>query len=200
MVVFVDHYPTIRNGNRVAKVLLDRDIPQYVEVNGCSYRVWDLRQPAQCSVCREFGHRALACPLSGRCRRCHQPGHMARECTQAWGTLFPVSRSTDLSMETEEVPATTASVIVPVNTTSIADVTVSTAVTTTAATVSTVPACYCSFDFVNCSAAPVVSTFCSMVTATAATDSTCSVSTVALFLRPLMLLVTPFRSPRVLVL
>ena len=47
---------------------------------------------------------------------------MARECTQAWGPLFPVSRSTDPSMETDEVPATTASVIVPVNMTTIADV------------------------------------------------------------------------------
>ena len=174
---FFDHYPTIRNGNRVAKVLLDRDIPQYVEVNGCSCRVWYVRQPAQCSVCREFGHRAPACPLSGRCRRCHQPGHVARECTQAWGPLFPVSRSTDLSIETE-LPATTASVIVPVNTTSIADVAVSTAVITTAATVSTVPATVPSTS-VNSSAAPV-STSCSTVTATAAaTDSTCSVSTVA---------------------
>ena len=81
-------------------------------------------------------------------------------------------------METDEVPATTASVIVPVNMTSIADVTVSTAVITTAATVSTVPATFPSTS-VNSSAAPV-STSCSTVTATAAaTDSTCSVSTVA---------------------
>ena len=169
IIIFFDHYPTVRNGNRVAKVLLDRDIPQFVEVNGCSCRVWYLRQPVQCSVCREFGHRAPACPLSGRCRRCHQPGHMARECTQAWGPLFPVSRSTDPSMETDEVPATTASIIVPVNMTSIADVTVSTAVITTAATVPS--------TLVNSSAAPV-STSCSTVTATA-TDSKCAVSTVA---------------------
>ena len=81
------------------------------------------------------------------------------------------------SIETE-LPATTASVIVPVNTTSIADVAVSTAVITTAATVSTVPATVPSTS-VNSSAAPV-STSCSTVTATAAaTDSTCSVSTVA---------------------
>ena len=103
---------------------------------------------------------------------------MARECTQAWGPLFPVSRSTDLSIETDEVPATTASVIVPVNATSIDDVILSTAVITTAATVSTVPATVPSTS-VNCSAAPV-STSCSTVTATAAaTDSTCSISTVA---------------------
>lgn len=35
------------------------------------------------SVC-ESGHRAPTCPLSGLCRRCRQPGHVAKECTQAW--------------------------------------------------------------------------------------------------------------------
>ena len=121
---FFDDYPSVRNGNRVAKVLLDRDIPQFAEVDGCNCRIWYPRQPPQCSVCKEFGHRAPACPLSGRCRRCHQPGHMARECTQAWGPSFSVSR-TDHSMEVEDdsgtsssaskdVPSTTASVTSPV--------------------------------------------------------------------------------------
>ena len=121
---FFDDYPSVRNGNRVAKVLLDRDIPQFAEVDGCNCRIWYPRQPPQCSVCKEFGHRAPACPLSGRCRRCHQSGHMARECTQAWGPSFSVSR-TDHSMEveddsdtssyaSEDVPSTTASVTSPV--------------------------------------------------------------------------------------
>ncbi|XP_044180034.1 uncharacterized protein LOC122961481 [Acropora millepora] len=119
---FFDEYPNVRNGNRVAKVLLDRDIPQFTEIDGCNCRIWYPRQPPQCSVCRELGHRAPACPLSGRCRRCHQPGHMARECTQAWGPPLSVSR-TDHSMDVEEdsgasssdseVPSTTASVALP---------------------------------------------------------------------------------------
>ena len=123
-VLSVDHcyfeeYPSVRNGNRIVKILLTQDIPCFVKVEGCNCRVWYPRQPAQCSICREFGHRAPACPLSGRCRRCHQPGHVARECTQAWGPSFSVSRATDYAMETEEVPVTTASVTSPVTSASI---------------------------------------------------------------------------------
>ena len=111
-VLSIDHchfeeYPSVRNGNRLIKILLTQDIPYFVEVEGCNCRVWYPRQPAQCSICREFGHRAPACPLSGRCRRCHQPGHVARECTQAWGPLYSAPRtvvSQDLSMESEDVP------------------------------------------------------------------------------------------------
>ena len=122
-VLSIDHchfeeYPTVRNGNRVIKILLTQGIPCFVEVEGYSCRVWYSRQPAQCSICRETGHRAPACPLSGCCRRCHQPGHVARECTQAWGPSFSAPHSTvppDYSMETEEevsapVPVTTATV------------------------------------------------------------------------------------------
>ena len=118
---FFDEYPNVRNGNRVAKVLLDHDIPQFIEIDGCNCRTWYPRQPPQCPVCREPGHRAPACPLSGLCRRCHQPGHMARECTQAWGPPPSVPRN-DHSMDVEEdsdagssdsVPSTTASVTLP---------------------------------------------------------------------------------------
>ena len=119
---FFDEYPNVRNGNRVAKVLLDRDIPQFTEIDGCNCRTWYPRQPSQCSICREFGHRAPACPLSGRCRRCHQPGHMARECTQAWGPPPSVPRNdhsmdveedSDASSSVSEFPSTTASVTIP---------------------------------------------------------------------------------------
>ena len=93
---YFDEYPSVRNGNRIVKILLTQDIPCFIEVEGCNCRVWYSRQPAQCSICREFGHRAPACPLSGRCRRCRQPGHVARECTQAWGPPPPVSIDVDL--------------------------------------------------------------------------------------------------------
>ena len=55
-------------------------------------------QPPQYSICRSSGHRAPACPLSGLCRRCRQPGHMARECTQAWGSSVSAP-ATDMPSE-----------------------------------------------------------------------------------------------------
>ena len=47
------------------------------------------------------GHRAPTCPLSGRCRRCHKPGHVARECTQAWGPS-PSTVSTDFPVNNDD--------------------------------------------------------------------------------------------------
>ena len=87
---YFDDFPSLRNGNRLVKILLAQDIPSFVRVENCECRVWYPRQPPQCSICREFGHRAPACPLSGLCRRCRQPGHVARECTQAWGPSVSV--------------------------------------------------------------------------------------------------------------
>ena len=87
---------------------------------------------------------------------------MARECTQAWGPSFSVSRVTDYAMETEEeVPVTTASVTsasitVPVTTTS----TVSTAAATAPSSCSTVTVS---------TAAATTSSSCSTVTVTAVT-------------------------------
>ena len=77
-------FPTLCNGNRIVKMVLNEDIPHFLSIGGYQCRVWYRGQPIQCIVCRESGHRAQDCPLSGRCRYCHQPGHMARECSQAW--------------------------------------------------------------------------------------------------------------------
>ena len=179
---FFDDYPSVRNCNRVAKILLDHDIPQYVEVDGCNCRVWYPRQPPQCSVCREFSHRAPACPLSGRCRRCHQPGHMARECTQAWGPPFSVSR-TDHSMETEDdsdtsssasddVSSTTASVPAPV-------VTSPPVISTCSAAIVTSPAVTSPRVISTCSTAAVSTSGPTVAVTAPVTFSTCTVSTAA---------------------
>ena len=81
----------IRNGNRLVKILLAEDIPCLVRVEDCDCRDWHPGQPFQCSICRGSSHRAPACALSGLCRCCRQPGHMTRECKQAWGPSVSVS-------------------------------------------------------------------------------------------------------------
>lgn len=63
-------------------------------VEDCDCRVCYPGQPSQCSICHESSHRAPACPLSGLCVCCRQPGYMAREYTQAWGPSVSVSSPT----------------------------------------------------------------------------------------------------------
>ena len=75
----------------MVKMILKKDLPYFLTVFGFECRLWYRDQPIQCFLCREHGHRAQACPLSGRCRRCHQPGHVARECSQAWGSVSRVA-------------------------------------------------------------------------------------------------------------
>ena len=61
-----------------------------------------------------------ACPFSGLCLRCKQPGHVARNCTQAWGpsssssnpllsTSSSVPVSTSQSTSSTTVPSTSVS-------------------------------------------------------------------------------------------
>ena len=88
-------FPVLLDGNRVVRMSLSRDIPSTVNVAGFDCRVWYARQPPQCSICSKSGHRNRDCPLSGLCRRCRQPGHLAKECKQAWGS----TRSADSSLE-----------------------------------------------------------------------------------------------------
>ena len=83
------NFPAIYNGNRVLEMALDRDIPYLISFGDSNSRVWYPRQPVYYVICRETAHRGPSCPLSGLCRRCRQPGHLARECRQAWGAVDP---------------------------------------------------------------------------------------------------------------
>lgn len=73
-------FPGLLNGTRLVKVTLENDIPSTIHIRGFDCRVWYQGQPQACAVCRSYRHRVRECPLNGLCRRCHQPGHVAREC------------------------------------------------------------------------------------------------------------------------
>ena len=89
-------WPDVKNGTRVAKVTLSKDLPSSVRIAGFDARLWYQGQPQSCPVCRQFGHHVRDCPLNGLCRRCHQPGHMARECSSRRPSVDPVpDASTD---------------------------------------------------------------------------------------------------------
>ena len=87
--------PGVKNGTRVAKVTLLKDLPSSVRIAGFDVRLWYQGQPQSCPVCRQFGHRVRDCPLNGLCRRCRQPGHLARECSsrRVSATVDPVPAS-----------------------------------------------------------------------------------------------------------
>ena len=75
-------YPGLLNGTRLVKVTLENDIPSTVQIRGFDCRVWYQGQPQACAICRSYRHRVRECPLNGLCRRCHQAGHVARECRE----------------------------------------------------------------------------------------------------------------------
>ena len=96
-------WPDVKNGTRVAKVTLTKDLPSSVRIAGFDARLWYQGQPQSCPVCRQFGHRVRDCPLNGLCRRCQQPGHMARECSSRRPNVVPES--------TDPVPSDPAAVV-----------------------------------------------------------------------------------------
>ena len=83
--------PDVFTGTRVVKVTLSKDLPSSARVLGFDVRFWYQSQPRACPVCRAFGHRVKDCPFNGKCRRCSQPGHMARECPSRRSSVEPAS-------------------------------------------------------------------------------------------------------------
>ena len=76
-------FPSLCDGNRLIKIVLEQSLPYFMSVCGCECHVWYREQPPQCFLCREVGHRAQSCPLSGLCRRCRQLGHRASKSARA---------------------------------------------------------------------------------------------------------------------
>ena len=84
---------SILTGSRIVKMSLEDIIPSKVYVYRYPCRVWYRDQPISCRICDSPDHRASVCPLRGKCRKCRQPGHFARDCTQSTEPVLALSPS-----------------------------------------------------------------------------------------------------------
>lgn len=77
--------PSISTRTRLIRMVRKHDIPRHIKIDGYPCRIWYKDQPIVCDICQE-NHKAAQCPLKGKCRRCRQSGHYARDCKNpAWG-------------------------------------------------------------------------------------------------------------------
>ena len=70
----------VYNGSRVVKMTVTSAIPANLRVLRYPCRMFYKDQPMSCFICKK-SHRASNCPLRDVCRRCRQPGHFAKDCS-----------------------------------------------------------------------------------------------------------------------
>ena len=67
--------------------VIERTTPSLISINCFIGRVWYKDQPVICNSCSAQSHKANnECPDKNKCHRCNEADHLARHCTNAWGT------------------------------------------------------------------------------------------------------------------
>ena len=75
--------PDVQTGTRLVGILLDKQVPRNVIISGFNCKTWYRGQPVTCDLCGEEGHVLSNCPIRGKCRRCREPGHFAKDCSRS---------------------------------------------------------------------------------------------------------------------
>jgi len=79
-------FNSVCTGTRLLKMVREHPIRRNLHVGGYRVKAWYVRQPLECDICSR-GHISKDCPVRDKCRKCLEPGHMARRCPnppRAW--------------------------------------------------------------------------------------------------------------------
>ena len=103
------HYPdlsSVSTGMRIVKMVRNNRIPRSLDIGGSLCKVWYRGQPIECDICGK-GHVSKVCPVRGKCRRCLEPGHVARDCKnppKAWDIVSSSGVAAAVSVAASQDP------------------------------------------------------------------------------------------------
>lgn len=80
----------VSTGTRIVRMVRRNHIPRFVIINGFRCQVWYKGQPLKCDIC-SGDHKAASCPHKGKCIRCGEKGHFARNCHNAKNVSVPAA-------------------------------------------------------------------------------------------------------------
>ncbi|PFX11568.1 Branchpoint-bridging protein [Stylophora pistillata] len=86
--------PDLLTVSRILTMSLEKPIPAEVTIDGYPVRIWYRGIKSFCSNCKVICHKAADCDFKGKCMRCGEAGHWARNCPSrrngnAWGPTLP---------------------------------------------------------------------------------------------------------------